>query len=247
MILRVHHVGIAVRDLDEALRFWELALGMKARGTEDVPAEGVRVALLPAGEAGVELLEPLSPDSPVGRFLLSRGEGVHHLTLEVDDIEEALRRLRAAGVRFAGEAPREGAAGTRVAFLHPSSTGGVLVELVEDSRRAAGREIHPGEAVLVYLKDPHEKLWGVLHRLDAAGILLEGIDLGSFDDWVAQIERGDENVVGPSTIFLPMSRVERILLDRPSGRLPSLADRFRERTGRTVQEALGETAETDGA
>jgi hypothetical protein len=92
--------------------------------------------------------------------------------------------------------------------------------------------------VLLYLHQPQEKLWGVLRRLDATGVLLEGIDLASFDDWVAQLERAETSVVGASLVFIPMTRLERILLDRSSGDIPSLAERFEQRTGRTVQEVL---------
>ena len=105
-------------------------------------------------------------------------------------------------------------------------------------KRRPGRDIRPGSAILLYLREPQEKLWGVLHRLDASGVVVEGIDLSSFDDWVAQIERGEENVVGPSVLFVPMGRLEKMLLDRASGELPSLAQRFERRAGRTVQEVL---------
>ncbi|MDX1390348.1 MAG: hypothetical protein R3344_14250, partial [Acidobacteriota bacterium] len=97
----------------------------------------------------------------------------------------------------------------------------------------------PGKPVLVYLREPQEKLWGVLRRLDAAGVMVEGIDLTSFDDWVAQVESGEDNIVGPSVLFIPMTRVEKVLLDRPSGELPSLAERFQRRTGRPVEQFLG--------
>ena len=135
--------------------------------------------------------------------------------------------------------PRPGADGTRVAFLHPRAAGGVLVELVEKpaaaGRRAAG--IHPGDAVLVYLRDPHEKLWGVLRDRDASGLTVEGLDLASFDAWTTQVERGEEGIT-PSPLFLPMARVERLLLDRGTPSLPSLSEGFLKRTGRTVQSVL---------
>jgi methylmalonyl-CoA/ethylmalonyl-CoA epimerase len=240
MIRRVDHLGIAVRNLDESLRFWTLALGLELEGREVVPTEGVEVAFLPAGSTRIELLESRSPDSAVARFLDKRGPGIHHVTFEVDDISATLERLGSLGMGLLDRAPRPGAGGSRVAFLHPRTTGGVLVELVERPGRAAPRGfLEPGETVLAYLHDPHEKIWGVLRRLDASGVVLEGIDLASFDDWAAQIERGEDRAVGPSVIFVPTPRIEKILLDRPSGALPSLADRFRSRTGRTVQEALG--------
>jgi len=242
MIRNVDHLGIAVRTIDESLRFWELALGLEVKGRESVPTEGVDVAFLPAGSTRIELLEPRSPDSPVGRFLDKRGPGIHHVTFEVDDVTAALERLAGLGLGLLDRTPRPGAGGSKVAFLHPRTTGGVLVELVERSGRrlAASGGLEPGETVLAYLREPQEKIWGVLRRLDASGVVLEGIDLGSFDDWAAQIERGEESVVGPSVIFVPTPRIEKILLDRPSGSLPSLSDRFRRRTGRTVQDALGE-------
>lgn len=244
MIRKIDHVGIAVTSLEGRLPFWAEALGLGVSAIETVDSEQVKVAFLSAGPSRVELLEPTGDSSPVSRFLDKRGEGIHHLTFEVDDIDAALTRLREREVAILGDAARPGAEGTRVAFLHPQATGGVLVELVERRdapvARTAETRIAPGNPVLLYLRDPQEKLWGVLGRLDAAGAVLEGIDLGSFDDWVAQIERREESVVGPSQLFVPMGRVEKILLDRSSGDLPSLAQRFERRTGRTVQAVVAE-------
>jgi hypothetical protein len=176
----------------------------------------------------------------VAKQLDKRGPGVHHLTFEVSDLLGALARLRSQGAEIVGEAPRIGAGGRKVAFVHPKSTGGVLVELVAGCEAASqSSQLEPGSSVLLYLHDPQEKLWGVLRRLDSTGVLLEGIDLGSFDNWVAQIEREEQSVVGASVIFIPMVRLEKILLDRSSGDLPSIAERFERRTGRTVQEVLG--------
>jgi len=158
----------------------------------------------------------------------------------VPDLQAALDRIAGLGLVLLDAAPRPGAAGSRVAFLHPRTTGGVLVELLEERPGPAPASAFlPGETVLAYLREPQEKLWGVLRGLDGAGLLLEGVDLGSFDDWVAQLERGAESAVGPSVLFFPMARVEKILLDRPSGTLPSLADRFRARVGVSVQQVLG--------
>jgi methylmalonyl-CoA epimerase len=239
MILALDHVGIAVRSIDESLRFWELALGLELAGRENVATEGVDVAFLPAGRSRLELLQATRADSPVARFLDKRGPGIHHLTFEVDDLVATLDRLAGVGIELLDRIPRTGAGGSRVAFVHPRATGGVLVELVERARRAHARGgLEVGETVLAYLRDPHEKLWGVLRRLDPSGVVIEGIDLTSFDDWVAQVESGEDTVVGPSVVFLPTPRIERVLLDRPSGSLPSLADRFLERTGRTVQQVL---------
>src|SRR5262249_16063947 len=156
-----------------------------------------------------------------------RGEGIHHLTLEVDDVQATLERLRERGLPMLDEAPRTGASGSRVAFLHPRASGGVLVELVESGagaspvpsdsgQRSLGSTTRPGQPILASLREPSEKLWGILRRLDSFGLELEGIDLTSFDDWVAQVQRGEDAAVGPSLLFLPMTRVEKLLLDRPS-------------------------------
>jgi len=246
MIHGLDHVGIAVRSLEARLPFWADALSLDVAGIETVESEGVKVAFLTVGRSRIELLEPISEDSPVGRFVERHGEGIHHVTLAVDDMAAALTRLRAAKVAIVGRAPREGAEGRRVAFLHPASTGGVLVELVEPREHArAPRDIAPGQPVLVYLRDPQEKMWGVLRRLDASGLVIEGIDLTSFDDWIAQIERGEDSVVGPSVLFVPSLRLEKVLLDRSSGKLPSLAERFRARTGRSVQDVVDDPGTED--
>ena len=123
------HIGIAVGDLSEALAFYRDALGLDVEPPEEVPSQRVRVHFVPVGEAAIELLEPTSPDSPIATFIARRGPGVHHVTLRVDDIRETLGRLKARGVRLIDEAPREGAEGALIAFIHPASTHGVLVEL----------------------------------------------------------------------------------------------------------------------
>jgi methylmalonyl-CoA epimerase len=239
MILKVDHVGIAVASLDAGLEFWHEALGIPLGGTETVASEGVKVAFLPVGESRVELLEASRPDSPIGKFIAKRGGGIHHVTFHVEAIQPVLDRLKARGVPMLDDAPRPGASGSRVAFLHPRAAGGVLVELVEKPDGAARRDpgIHAGDAVLVYLRDPHEKMWGVLHARDASGLTVEGLDLASFDAWATQVERGEEGIT-PSTLFLPMSRVERVLLDRGTPSLPSLSEGFLSRTGRSVQSVL---------
>jgi methylmalonyl-CoA epimerase len=239
MSRRIDHVGIAVESLDEGLRFWVEGLGLSECGRETVPGEQVKVAFLDLGASRIELLEPLGPDSPVARSIRKRGPGVHHLTLAVPDLDAALERLRAHGAEILGDGARAGAGGRRVAFVHPRSGGGVLVELVEARPGPSERALlDPGSAVLLYLREPQEKLWGVLRRLDAVGAVVEGIDLGSFDDWVRQVERGEESIVGPSVLFVPAPRIEKILLDRSSGNLPSLAERFERRIGRSVQDVL---------
>jgi methylmalonyl-CoA/ethylmalonyl-CoA epimerase len=123
------HVGIAVGDLAQALAFYRDALGLEVEPPEEVPSQRVRAHFVPVGEATLELLEPTAPDSPIAKFIEKRGPGVHHVTLRVDDIHEALGRLKARGVRLIDEAPREGAEGALIAFVHPASTHGVLVEL----------------------------------------------------------------------------------------------------------------------
>jgi methylmalonyl-CoA/ethylmalonyl-CoA epimerase len=123
------HIGIAVRSLDSA-KIYE-ALGLRVDHVETVESQGVRTAFLSVGDANLELLEPLSDDSPVGRFVAKRGEGIHHICLRVSNIEEHLARLKAKGFRLINDAPVPGAHGCRVAFLHPSAGNGVLIELSE--------------------------------------------------------------------------------------------------------------------
>ncbi|MDR5682884.1 MAG: methylmalonyl-CoA epimerase [Armatimonadota bacterium] len=130
MTLSFHHIGIAVRSLDDALRRYG-GLGLAAAWIEEVPSEGVRVAFLPLAAGAIELLEPTSPDGPVARFLQTRGEGVHHIALQVPDIHRALERAARSGLRTVGKAPRPGSHSTLVAFLHPKDTAGALIELVQ--------------------------------------------------------------------------------------------------------------------
>ena len=129
--MRVDHIGIATRSIEEALRFWRDALGLEVKHVETVEEQGVNVAMLPAGEPRVELLEPTGPASPVAKFLEKRGPGIHHVAVRVPDIRAALARLKAGGARLIDEEPRAGAGGCLVAFVHPAASGGVLLELVE--------------------------------------------------------------------------------------------------------------------
>ena len=129
--MKVDHIGIATRGIDEALLLWRDALGLSVDSTEEVTEQGVRVAMLGIGESHIELLEPLSEDSPVGRFLDKRGPGIHHLAIRVDDIRRTLAALKEKGTRLIDESPRIGAGGCLVAFVHPSSANGVLLELVQ--------------------------------------------------------------------------------------------------------------------
>jgi methylmalonyl-CoA/ethylmalonyl-CoA epimerase len=128
---RIDHIGVAVDDLDAAIALYRDRLGMREQHRETVEQFEVEAALLEVGEGHVELLQPTSPDSAVGRFLASSGPGIHHVAYQTDDIESALAQLRDAGLRLIDKEPRIGIRGSRVAFLHPRSTGGVLTELVE--------------------------------------------------------------------------------------------------------------------
>lgn len=129
--MKIDHIGIATRGIEDSLRFWERALGLEVKHTETVEEQGVRVAMLPVGEPRVELLEPTGPETPVGKFLEKRGPGIHHVAVRVEDIRAALARLKTEGARLIDEEPRIGAGGCLVAFVHPASTGGVLLELVQ--------------------------------------------------------------------------------------------------------------------
>jgi len=126
----IDHLGVAVHSLNAALEFYQGALGFSAATLEVVPDEKVKVAMLPAGQPRIELLEPTEPDSPVGRFLAKRGPGLHHIALRTPDLAKTVERLRTAGARLVNE-PRRGAGGHLYVFVHPSSTGGVLLELIQ--------------------------------------------------------------------------------------------------------------------
>ena len=127
------HIGIAVRDIDAALAFYRNALGLEVEAPEDVMSQHVRAHFVPVGQSALELLEATSPDSAIAKYIEKRGPGIHHITLRVDDIAAALARLKARGVRLVDEQPRPGAEGSLVAFVHPSSAHGVLVELKQSS------------------------------------------------------------------------------------------------------------------
>jgi methylmalonyl-CoA epimerase len=128
---RIDHIGLAVADLDAAIELHTSTYGMPLVHRETVAEQGVEAALLDVGESHVELLAPLADDTPVGRFLAKRGPGLHHVAYRVDDVAATLDELRAAGLRLIDEQPRTGIRGSRVAFLHPSASGGVLTELVQ--------------------------------------------------------------------------------------------------------------------
>lgn len=132
MVEKIHHLGVAVSSLEASIRTYLEGFGLTPSPVEEVPAQKVKLVMLPVGESRLELLESTDPDGPIGKFLASRGEGVHHVAVAVRDIELALARAREAGLRLIDQEPRAGAHGTRVAFVHPRSTHGVLLELVED-------------------------------------------------------------------------------------------------------------------
>jgi methylmalonyl-CoA/ethylmalonyl-CoA epimerase len=131
--MKIDHLGIATNGLDDALGFWREALGLVLQETEEVAEQKVRVAMLPLGEARVELLEPTAADSPIARFLAKRGPGLHHIAVQVDDIVATLENLKNQGARLIDETPRVGAGGCLIAFVHPAASGGVLLELVQQN------------------------------------------------------------------------------------------------------------------
>jgi methylmalonyl-CoA epimerase len=131
MLSTIDHVGVAVEDIDTALGLYRDTLGMPLVHRETVAEQGVEAALLDVGDGHVELLAPLDPETPVGRFLSHRGPGLHHVAYRVDDVERTLSVLSAAGLRLIDERARTGIRGSRVAFVHPASTGGVLTEIVQ--------------------------------------------------------------------------------------------------------------------
>jgi len=130
--MKIDHIGIATRGIEDVMTFYRDALGLDVAETEEVAEQRVRVAMLPIGESRIELIEATTEDSPIARFLEKRGPGIHHIAVRVDDIRAALADLRQKGARLIDEEPRTGAGGCLVAFVHPSSTGGVLLELVQD-------------------------------------------------------------------------------------------------------------------
>jgi methylmalonyl-CoA/ethylmalonyl-CoA epimerase len=130
----IDHLGIAVKSLAEARKFYE-KLGLKPMAEETVESEQVRLSMVPVGESRIELLEPTSPDSPIAKFLAKRGEGLHHVALHVDDLSATVERLRADGTRLISDQIKVGAGGHLYIFVHPSSAGGVLLELVEDAHQ----------------------------------------------------------------------------------------------------------------
>ncbi|MEG6584006.1 methylmalonyl-CoA epimerase [Dendrosporobacter sp. 1207_IL3150] len=130
-VTKVDHIGIAVKDLEQAKKFYTEVLGMEVQGEEVVEQQKVKVCFIPSGDSEVELLESTSPDGPIAKFIEKNGEGIQHIALRVDNIEAALADLKAKGVRLIDETPRYGAGGASIAFVHPKATGGILLELSE--------------------------------------------------------------------------------------------------------------------
>ena len=128
--MKLDHIGIAVESIEKAKAFYE-EMGLSMRAVEEVPEQKVRVAIFPVGESRIELLETLDPEGPVGKFLAKKGQGLHHIAMKVDDIGAAMAKLKAKGIEMIDREPRRGAEGCLIAFVHPRSTGGVLLELTE--------------------------------------------------------------------------------------------------------------------
>jgi methylmalonyl-CoA/ethylmalonyl-CoA epimerase len=180
MIKRIDHIAIVVEDIDAALSFWRDTLGLDLTHVEDVPEQRAAVAFLPTGASEVELVKPTSDDSGVARFLARRGPGIHHICFEVDDISQALSVLKARGVRLIDESPRIGTGGKQIAFVHPQSTHGVLIELyqltpqeperrLERQRGLADRVSQEGQVMAA-------AVLGFLRRLVAGNSRNSGID-----------------------------------------------------------------------
>jgi methylmalonyl-CoA epimerase len=138
MLSRIDHVGIAVRDLDQAIQVYERRLGLRATGRERLQSEGIEIAMIPIGDSRIELITPLTAESTVARFLNERGEAVHHVAYATDDVADSLHRAATGGAQVLDEVARPGAHGTRVGFVHPKSACGVLTEFVEADGHSRG-------------------------------------------------------------------------------------------------------------
>ena len=130
-VKKIDHIGIAVESIREALKFYKEMLGIKCTGIEEVASQKVKTAFLPIGESELELLESTDPEGPIGKFIAKRGQGLHHIALRVDKLEDALNELKEKGVKLIDEKPRPGAGGAKIAFVHPKSSNGILLELCE--------------------------------------------------------------------------------------------------------------------
>jgi methylmalonyl-CoA epimerase len=140
VIKRIDHIGVVVNDIEEALKVYQQALGLTLAKIQERPDQAVTIAFLPTGESEIELVQPVTSDSGVAKFLQKRGEGIHHICLEVDDIEKTLADLREKGLQLIDETPRTGPGGERFAFIHPKSTHGLLIELYEYPKSATAHE-----------------------------------------------------------------------------------------------------------
>ncbi|HHN73870.1 MAG TPA: hypothetical protein ENK10_01445 [Acidobacteria bacterium] len=251
-VLGIAHLGIAVGDPRQRLGLWADLFGLPLERSEAVASEGVRTWFLDAAGVDVELLEALDEQGPLARHLERRGEGLHHVCLATDDLEALLARLAAAGIEALPPGMRDGAGGCRVAFLHPRDTGGVLLELSQAPRTTpddgeTGTEdpFRPGTLVVAYLRDPRERVVGVIRSRSADGLALEGLDLEAWEDWVSQWARGERGPLAPSLQFFPASRIDKLLADQDTADLPSLQRRFEERTHRRLAEGLPGVREHD--
>lgn len=251
-VLGLDHLGVAVSDPRSRLSIWADLLGLPLDKVEAVPSEGVRTWFLDMGGGHLELLEPTSEASPIARHIATRGEGIAHLALRVDDLDAMLARFSARGIEPLPPGVRQGAGGTKVAFIHPKETGGVLLELCEHPLPEEIEEVEdeedddlfvepfgPGTIAVLYLRDPREQIFGVVRQLDVVGVAMDGIDLNAWDQWVGQWARGEEGPIAPSVQFFPLGRVERILADGDGPDVPSYTRRFEERTGRPLADAFG--------
>ncbi len=131
MLKKIDHIGVAVANLDDARNLYENVFGLKISGIEEVKEQKVKVAFIPTGESKIELLESTDPDGPIAKFIEKKGQGIQHIAFRVENILEALKEIKAKGIRVLDEKPRYGAGGAKIAFLHPKDTGGVLIELCE--------------------------------------------------------------------------------------------------------------------
>ncbi|HPL53969.1 MAG TPA: methylmalonyl-CoA epimerase [Bacillota bacterium] len=131
LVSKIDHIGIAVNNLDEAIKLYKDVLGLELHGVEVVEEQKVKVAFLPIGDTEIELLESTSPEGPIAKFIETKGQGIQHIAFKVGDVEAALAEMKEKGMRLIDEKPRYGAGGARIAFLHPKSTDGVLIELCE--------------------------------------------------------------------------------------------------------------------
>ena len=135
MVKKIDHLGIAVKSLDESLPFYVDVLKLKLLGIEEVQSEGVKVAFLKIGESKIELLEPLHDESPIAKYIEKKGQGLHHVALGVDSIEDRIKEIKENGIKMIHDQPKQGAGGAKIAFMHPKSTGGTLYELCEKQQK----------------------------------------------------------------------------------------------------------------